>query len=394
MASAEAEKDLLERGLTRFRDLLGVNVSVDDFTMGQPQTANLTSPLLDRGADRLVEVRDKQGGSSSPPVYVEAKMSVSPAMLINQVRPQVELLRRSNGDAAVLIIAPWLSPRTRQILDDLDYGYLDLTGNVAFRLTRPAVVLRLDGDKRDPSPASTQDRRQMRGSKAGRLVRAMVDVRPPYTATGLAAATRLSAGYVSRLLDTMEDQAFIGRRRREITDVDWQGLLRARAESYALLKANDSASFIAAQGADSLMSQLVDLARSKRLAVTGPFAARVVAPLTVGGQLMVYVETAPKIIGTDPFDDLRQDLGLLRADSGTDVVLIRAEDPVVFACRRTIEGMPYVSLSQLALDSLAGPGRMPSEGEELIRYMDSNVDQWRHTDLDQWSRCSELASTT
>jgi hypothetical protein len=391
---AAVETELLERGLSRFRELLGTNVSVDDFTVGQPQTANLTSPLLDRGADRLVTVRDRQGGTSSPPVYVEAKMKLSPAALSNQVRPQVELLRRSNGDAAVLIISPWLSPRTRQILDELDYGYLDLTGNVSFRLTRPAVVLRLDGDKRDPSPASTQDRRQLRGSKAGRLVRIMADVRPPYTATDLAAATLLSAGYVSRLLDTMEDQAFIGRSRRQITDVDWQGLLRTRAESYALLKANDSASFIAAQGTEALMSRLVDAARTQRLAVTGPFAARVVAPLAVGGQLMVYVETAPKEIGTDAFEDLRQDLGLLRSDSGTDVVLIRAEDPVVFACRRTVDGVPHVSLSQLALDCLSGPGRMPSEGEEVIRYMDTNVDRWRYTDPDRWSRCSELTSTT
>ncbi len=391
---AEAERDLLERGLSRLRELLGASVTVDDYTVSQPQVANLSSPLLDRGSDRLVSVRDAQAGSSSPPVYVEAKSNVSPATLSNQVRPQVELLRRSNGDAAVLIISPWLSPRTRQVLDDLDYGYLDFTGNVSFRLTRPAVVLRLDGDKRDPSPASTQDRRQLRGSKAGRLVRVIADVQPPYTATDLAAATHLSAGYVSRLLDTMEDQAFIGRSRRQITDVDWQGLLRARAESYALLKANDSASFIAAQGTDAAMSRLTDAGRTRRLAVTGSFAARSVAPLAVGGQLMVYVEKVGKEIDTDPFDDLRLDLGLLRSDSGTDVVLIRAEDPVVFACRRTVDGVPHVSLSQLALDSLSGPGRMPSEGEELLRYMDSNVDQWRHTGIDQWNRCSELTSTT
>ena len=116
-------------------------------------------------------------------------MNVSPAKLNNQVRPQVELLRRSNGDSAVLIISPWLSPRTRQNLDELDYGYLDFTGNVSFRLTHPAVVLRRDGAKRNPSPTSSQDGRQLRASKAGRLVRVLVDVRTRYTATDLATVT-------------------------------------------------------------------------------------------------------------------------------------------------------------------------------------------------------------
>ena len=107
MVNAAITPDLLERGLARFREPLG---------------ANLMSTLVDRAADRLVSVRDRQGGTSSPPVYVGARMNVSPAKLNNQVRPQVELLRRSNGDSAVLIISPWLSPRTRQNLDELDYG--------------------------------------------------------------------------------------------------------------------------------------------------------------------------------------------------------------------------------------------------------------------------------
>ena len=55
MVNAAITPDLLERGLARFREPLG---------------ANLMSTLVDRAADRLVSVRDSQGGTSSPPVYV------------------------------------------------------------------------------------------------------------------------------------------------------------------------------------------------------------------------------------------------------------------------------------------------------------------------------------
>ena len=55
MMNAAITPDLLVRGLARFREPLG---------------ANLRSTLVDRAADRLVSVRDSQGGTSSPPVYV------------------------------------------------------------------------------------------------------------------------------------------------------------------------------------------------------------------------------------------------------------------------------------------------------------------------------------
>src|SRR5262249_61758233 len=86
------------------------------------------------------------------------------------------------------------------------------------------------------------------------------------------------------------------------------------------------------------------------LAVTGPFAPAEVAPVTSGGQLVLYVEH-------DAANPIRRELGLLGPVSGgADVMLLRPPDPVVFERRRTVDYLPYVALSQLAIDSLAGPG--------------------------------------
>jgi hypothetical protein len=111
-----------------------------------------------------------------------------------------------------------------------------------------------------------------------------------------------------------------------------------------------------------------------RLAITGPYAAAAVAPLAVGGQLMIYVE------GTEEArrHDQRQ-LHLLPTPPGgtPDVLLLKAPTDVVFAGRRWVEGLPHVALSQLALDSLSGSGRMPASGQAVLDYMERTVEQWR-----------------
>src|SRR5262249_9606013 len=158
---------------------------------------------------------DKHGGEQEgrvgKRVRVEAKAGLSTAPRRNVVAPKVRLMQQLTGDAAVLVIAPWLSPRTRQELEQRHYGYLDLTGNVSFRLARPLVVIRTEGARQDPAPQRPAGRPQLGGPKAGRLVRFLADYRPPYRALDITEATGLSQPYVSRLLDTLENEALIAR---------------------------------------------------------------------------------------------------------------------------------------------------------------------------------------
>jgi hypothetical protein len=110
----------------------------------------------------------------------------------------------------------------------------------------------------------------------------------------------------------------------------------------------------------------------QRTAVTGSYAARAVAPLAPGGQLMLYVDAgqhSPDVVG--------EQLGLLRVDDHADVLILRPHDSVVFERPRLIEGVPHVALSQLALDCLSGPGRLPAEGEAVLQYMVETENSWR-----------------
>jgi hypothetical protein len=364
------EQDLLERGLGWLREVLHPVVSVEPLNMGSPEPD--VSPVVpDSGADMIVTLSDSGGYSR---LLLEAKRNLSPLEARTVLTDKVNLMHRLTGQAAVLVVAPWLSPRTRAELRDRGFGYLDLSGNVWLRLSRPTVLIDKEGAQRDPQPRRRTGTAQLAGPKAGRLVRFLVDYRPPYRASEVAAGADLSQPYVSRLLDALDDQALITRRQRMIVDVDWRNLLTARAERANLLKLNTASYWIAPQGSD----RVLDILRHRResgaddlgaIAVTGSWAAAEAAPVSVGGQLMLYATST---------SDWPKALRLLgpRA-SGGDVVLLEPGDPIVFDRTRTVDGLPLVALSQLAVDLLSGTGRMPVEGQALLDHMQNTEDQWR-----------------
>jgi hypothetical protein len=209
------------------------------------------------------------------------------------------------------------------------------------------------------------------------LVRLLVDVAPPYQAAQLAAATGISKGYLSKLLETMEDLLLIRREGREVVEVDWKGLLRARAEQLSVLRHNPYVGMIAPNGPGPLLEAVRELQEEgEQIVLTGSYAARQIAPLAVGGQVMLYVPPTQR----GPYD-LGERLGLLPVDQGADTLLLRAHNDVVFARTRTADGLRQVALSQLVLDCLSGPGRMPAEGEAVLSYMDENEHEWRAPEI-------------
>ncbi len=74
----------------------------------------------------------------------------------------------------------------------------------------------------------------------------------------------------------------------------------------------------------------------------------------------------------------RPSRGRLRlAESGGNVMLVRPFDAVAFARTWADQGLTYAALPQVAADLLTSPGRAPSEGEELLAWMEKNPGAWR-----------------
>lgn len=320
-------------------------------------------------ADAAVEIRSPGVCAT---LAIEATRSFGPRDVAGLFGSAGRTLRALKPNIPVLLVAPWLSSRTRELLASEGVNYLDLTGNALVQLENPAVFIRSEGAKRDPSPPP-RSKAGIRGPKAGRLIRTLADVRPPYGVRALAESTGLAPGYVSRLLDALDEEALVERSKRGgVESVEIAGLLRRWAENYDVFGSNDAATFLVPQGTAQALSALAGLRESAPFAVTGSFAAVRYAPVAAPSLLTVYTD-APKV--------LAEALNMIPADAGANVAVLRPFDPVVW--ERTIEdeGIRYAARSQVVADCLTGNGRMPAEGEALLDWMLENEQAWRLSSL-------------
>lgn len=280
--------------------------------------------------------------------------------------PLNQRLRAMAGNTPIVVVAPYLSPRTRQLLAAEDVSYVDLAGNI--RLDVQSIYIDIEKASRNPNPSSTPAP-GLRGATSGRLARVLVDARPPYTLTAVANAAGVDRGYASRILDSLTDEALIDREPRgKVTDADWQALLRARAQHLDLLGPRAAQGFVSPRGAREALAALSQNPPTELWAVTGSFAAAEVAPVAAPALLVVHTMN-PNAIAAE--------LRLLPADEGANVVLIRASNYGPFDRTRQLGGIVWAGLSQVTLDCLSGNGRMPAEGEALVDWMVQNESLWR-----------------
>lgn len=273
-------------------------------------------------------------------------------------------------DGSTLVSANWLSPRSREMLRNLNVSSIDRTGNVEFRLRRPALYIRTDGASLDPSPKQKTGP-TLRGPRAWALMRTLIDVTPPYTAGDLSSVLGVDDGYVSRVLQALTDERLITRRPRgSVTDVDWEPLLRQLTTTYSLFDSNEASTWVASGGPERLIRDLSVLNAGK-WAVTGSFAASSIVSVAAPEVAVIYAD--------DP-ERLAKVARLLPATSGANVILAKPYDPIVFERGWSDTDFPSVAVAQMAADSLTGNARMPVEGTALIDWMRRNERRWRaHT---------------
>lgn len=363
--SADQETGLVDAAVARLNTYLssGWTAERSQLTIAGPngRESTLVDPVI-----------NLQGAANARATFaVEARRSISPRD-VDGLLAGLSRTFRSFANVDVLIVAPWLSERTQERLRNEGLNYIDLTGNAWIAVQHPAVFIRTAGATRNPEPQE-RDVARLRGPKAGRLVRTLVDVRPPYGVRELAEATELTPGYVSRLLDALDRDALVDRSRKgEVEAVDYPALLRRWVNTYDVLKTNEARRFIAPEGAARALERLGDATADGGIAVTGSFAAVRWAPIAAPALLLVYVEDVSRTTEL---------LNLLPADEGANVVLLRPFDRVVWDHVEVDGGITYVAPSQVAADCLTGTGRMPSEGEALVKWMTDNEDRWRRASL-------------
>jgi hypothetical protein len=265
-----------------------------------------------------------------------------------------------------VVVAPFLSPRTRELLEEAAVGYLDLTGNARLVASRPGLFISTQGADTNPT-REDRPRLSLKGSKAGRVVRALCDTVPPIGIRALAAGTQTDPGYVSRLLEALAREALVKRDGRgPVSEVEWDRLIRRWAEDYVLVGRGRSASYLAARGVEAVLERV--RAATLRYAVTGSFAASKIAAVAPPRLLAVYV---------DRRQEAAEALELLPADAGANVLLLSPFDAVVYERTWERDGIVLVAPSQVAVDLLSSPGRGPAEADALMAWMAENERAWR-----------------
>ena len=325
--------------------------------------ARRTEALGRYRVDLLAEIASPAGECAV--LAVEIKRTLEPRDVLHAVDQFSTIAAGAIPRAVPVVAAGYLSPRTRALLRARGVGYVDLTGNARIEISSPGLFVSTDGADRDPWPRNHK-LRSLRGRGAARAMRAIIDTPPPYGVRELAQSTGASAPTLSRVLDLLEREAIVTRVRGAVSTVDWQGAIRRWAEDYDQTDSNTPTTVLEPRGLPALENRL--RAMKFAYAATGALAAQRFDPIAPARLATIYV--------TDPNQAIDR-LELRETEAGANVVLLEPLDPVVFD--RTVErdGLRCVAPSQLAVDLLTGPGREPSQGEEMLAWMEMNGHVWR-----------------
>lgn len=281
--------------------------------------------------------------------------------VFKEVRIPPAVHRELLAKAKPVVVARFLSPRTKDLLTEAGAGYADATGNFRLALEKPALFIQTTGAERDPWP-QVRPLKSLKGPTAGRVVRALCDFAPPCGVRELAQRSATSPASISRVLALLDREALIERNNcGAVVRIERTNLIRRWARDYAVLEANQPQTVLEPRGLPALLAKLKNC--NFPYALTGSLAASWIAPLAAPRLAMLFVENTAKAI---PALDLR------RTESGTNVVLLEPFDPVVFERTWEKDGIRCAAVSQVAADLLTSPGRAPSEGEEVLRWMEQH----------------------
>ncbi len=341
---------LVREGLRELQSRLPPGWRVSETTLRSAQdsvdvVAEITAPDRRKGA-----------------IALEARARLDP----KDVRVLVEATRETRTGGPLVVVARYLSEGTRAGLRENRVNYLDLTGNVRIVMPKPGLFIETQGASEDPD-REERPARSLRGPKAGRIVRALIDRKEPPGVRELAALTKVDAGYVSRVLAFLDTEALVTRvGRGRMQAVDWPALLRRWAKEAPIDSRGQVRTYLEPRGFPALVARLAK--SDEKYLVSGGLAAAAFAPIAATRLAMVWARDAARAAAR---------LALRPADTGANVLLIEPGDEGVFEGATRRDRVSYAAPSQVAADLLTSPGRGPAEGEELINWMQANEKAWR-----------------
>lgn len=317
--------------------------------------------------DALLEVRAPDGASVT--LVLEAKRVVEGrdvAALRNQLDAYVSDVPGGQG----VVVARYLSPPVQARLQEAGLSYVDATGNIRVEVPSPGLYLSDRGADKDPWRGPGRPRGTLKGGPAAKVVRAVVDIAGSWTVRQLVEVAKVSTGAAYRVVEFLEREGLATREETgEIVVSDWSRLLRRWSDDFGFVRNSQVTRWIAPRGLPDLIERAGGSGVPPRYAFTGTIAAAEWAAYAPARSALVYARE-PQAAA--------QAWDLRPADVGANVVLGEPEFDVVFERSLTTQtGLQIAAPSQVVVDLMTGPGRSPSEAEELLDWMTRNEASWR-----------------
>lgn len=352
----ETEVDVVRRAVTLVSERLPAGWST-----------RVVSSKGRRQPDAVLEIDAPTGEVAT--LLVEAKRVVE-GRDVQAIREQVSAYATDWPGAHGLVAARYLSPPVRARLAEEGLSYVDATGNVRLEVPSPGLFVSDRGADRDPWRGPGRPLGTLKGEPAARMVRALVDLSGPWSVRELVKVARVSTGAAYRVLDYLQRED-LARREPDARVVvpDWVRLLRRWSDDYGFTRNSQVSRWVTPRGLPRLLEQIASADGAVRYAVTGTLAAAEWAAYAPARSAMIYVDEAETAART---------WGLRPADAGANVMLAEPRFDVVFERGLTnAEGVALAAPAQVVVDLMTGPGRSPSEAEELLRWMEQNESSWR-----------------
>lgn len=282
--------------------------------------------------------------------------AASAAIAARQVRAFAQHFRKA---AIPLVAVPYMGEVGRNLCDEAQVSWLDLSGN-AHLFGPPGLRVHVEGKpnlfKRPGRP------RSLFAPKSARIARLLL-IKPEhaFAQRELAKAAQLDEGFVSRIVRGLEEQELVIRDRSGAVSVaDFNALLDAWGEAYNFSKHHILRGHVAARSSDQLLRQLAVQFKQNKIqyAATGLAGAWLLIQFA-GFRLVVFY--LAQLLSAD----LLRELGFHEEERGENVWLAVPNDEGVFDGATEHHGIQCVHPVQVYLDLKDHPERSADAAEQL-----------------------------
>ena len=281
-------------------------------------------------------------------------------LLPNTVLGLFQKLKGDRPESAILLCAPYISPRAAEMCREQSVSYLDGVGNCW--IVAPGLFVHIAGRPNRPTVSKAVD---PFSRKSSRIVRALLThPQKGWQVQQLAQQADVSLGLVSKAKTALVEDAYLEERDRLLFVRDGVKLLQGWSAEYR--PQVKRVQLFAIPRPNEIEKRLAEWCRTNKAtnALTQLAAAWRYSPMVRYDKSVAYIDRTLET--ENKLKALLEHLDARDVETGANCILWITDDPAVFTDSKEFDGVKVVSPLQLYLDLMALSGRGKDAAEEVF----------------------------